>query len=56
MIVVFGDGEVGKTSFINRIVNKDISEFLLFPTSSIYIRYYYLPVVLDNNKKGIFAL
>ena len=52
MIVVFGDGEVGKTSFINRIVNKDISEFLLFPTSSIYIRYYYLPVVLDNNKKG----
>lgn len=51
MIVVFGNGEVGKTSFINRIVNKDISEFLLFPTSSIYIRYYYLPVVLNNNKK-----
>ena len=46
-IVVIGESEAGKTSFINKMLKNNQEDPLLFPSKSI--RSYYLPMTLDNN-------
>lgn len=53
-VAVFGDKKVGKTSFINRIINKNFNNPLLFPTASI--KDYYFPVCMNNNEKTFICI